>query len=309
MDDAVGDRVEDIVGDRLDRRGHRVDGVDGADDGEPLLRALAVADADGPHVGDRGEVLPDLAGEAGLGELLAEDRVGLADGLEAVAGDLAEATDAEARAREGLAEDHVLGEAEAEADDADLVLVKELEGLDELEGHALGKAADVVVGLDAVALDDVGVDRPLGEEGDALALAGLFVEDLDELAADDLPLLLRGGDALEETEEAVGRVDVDEVGVELLLEDLDDLLALALAHQAVVDVDADQLFADDLDEEGRDDGGVDAAGEGEEDLLVTDLGANGGDLFVDEGGGQFGGGDPFHVFRAFLCHVKNLQYG
>ena len=34
VNDAGGNRVEDVVGDRLDRGGHRVAGVDRADDGE-----------------------------------------------------------------------------------------------------------------------------------------------------------------------------------------------------------------------------------------------------------------------------------
>ena len=71
-------------------------------------------------------------------------------------------------------------------------------------------------------------------------LAGLLLEHADELGADDLALGLGLGYAVELAEEAVGGVDVDEVGVELVLEDVDDLLALALAHEAVVHVDADR---------------------------------------------------------------------
>ena len=107
-------------------------------------------------------------------------------------------------------------------------------------------------------------------------------EDADEFGADDLALLLGVGDAGELAEEAVGGVDVDEVGAELLAEDADDLLGLALAEEAVVDVDTGELLADGADEEGRDDGAVDAAGEGEEHLLVADLGADGLDLVGDE---------------------------
>ena len=70
-----------------------------------------------------------------------------------------------------------------------------------------------MVGLDAlVALDDVGVDRALAEEVDALELGGLFFKDVDELLADDLALALGLRNARELIEEAVGRVHVGEIG-------------------------------------------------------------------------------------------------
>ena len=63
---------------------------------------------------DGGVLPPDLARKAGVGDLLAEDGVGLAEGLEAVAGDGAEAVGpAQAGAGEGLALDHVLEEGRA----------------------------------------------------------------------------------------------------------------------------------------------------------------------------------------------------
>ena len=83
------------------------------------------------------------------------------------------------------------------------------------ELQVVGQPADVVVRLDvrragaAAGLDDVGVERALHEELDALAvgrgvgddLAPGGLEDADELAADDLALLLGVGDAGERVEE------------------------------------------------------------------------------------------------------------
>ncbi len=69
-----------------------------------------------------------------------------------------------------------------------------------LEVHGVGQAADVVVALDdgglaaQTALDHVGVDGALCEEIDLADLLGLFLEDADELLADDLALALRLGD-------------------------------------------------------------------------------------------------------------------
>ena len=122
----------------------------------------------------------------------------------------------------------------------------------------------------------------LGEKVDAVELSGLLLEDADELRADDLALLLRLTDAGELVEEAVDRIHIDQVRAELMAEHLHHLLGLALAQEAVVDVHAGQLAADGADEERRDDGGIDAAGEREQHLLVADLTANQLNLVVDE---------------------------
>ena len=74
-DDALGDVVEERVGDLLDGGSHCIAGVDGTDDDGPVPRALVVADTSGLVVGHNGEVLPYFALEAVLGKLLAEDGV------------------------------------------------------------------------------------------------------------------------------------------------------------------------------------------------------------------------------------------
>ena len=153
-----------------------------------------------------------------------------------------------------------------------------------------------MVGLDAVGFQNVGIDGTLGQEGDAVQLAGFFFKHADELAADDLALLFGVGHAGQLIQEAVRGVHVDQVRLHLLAEDLDDLFGLALAEQAMVDVDAGELLADGTDQQSRDDRGVHAAGEGEQDLLVTDLLAQSGELLLDEGLGQSRGVDALHGF-------------
>ena len=157
-----------------------------------------------------------------------------------------------------------------------------------------------MVGLHGAALQDVGVDRSLGEEVDALLLPGLLLEDADELRSDDLPLLLGLRDALQLGEEAVDGVDVDEVGVHLVAEDLHHLLGLPLPEETVVDMDADQVLSDGADEERGDHGGVDTSAECQEDLSVPDLGLDLGHLLLYEGVGELGRGDPLHVVRTFV---------
>ena len=59
-----------------------------------------------------------------------------------------------------------------------------------------------------------------------------------------------------------------EVHAHVALEGVDDLLGLAEAHESVVDVDAGELVADGAVDEGGGDGGIDAAGESADDVVV-----------------------------------------
>ena len=127
------------------------------------------------------------------------------------------------------------------------------------------------MGLDRAALQDVGVDGALGEELDAVELAGLFFKHADELGADDLALAFRLGHAGQLVQEAVHRIHINQIGVHLIAEDLDDLLGLALAQQAVVHMHAHELLAHSLDEQSRHNGGINAARQGQQHLLVADL--------------------------------------
>ena len=137
-EDAVGDLVQQSIGDLFDGGRGGVDRVHRAQNHGPVKGALAVLDAGALEIGNDGEVLPDLALKAVVRELFAEDRVGFSQRLETVAGDRAEAADAESRARERLAIYHVVGQAERLADDSYLVLIEELHGLDELEPEVFG---------------------------------------------------------------------------------------------------------------------------------------------------------------------------
>ena len=129
---------------------------------------------------------------------------------------LAEDAHAEAGPGERMALDHLGGQAEGQAELAHFVLEQVAQRLEQLQAQFGRQAADVVVALDGHGLlglappDSMtsGIDRALRQEGRALvaAVAGLEprrlgLEHLDELAADDLALLLRVGDAGELAEE------------------------------------------------------------------------------------------------------------
>ena len=279
--------------------GTAANGITGSIDLGPT-GSPGTADTDGPEVGDDGEVLPDLALEPVGGELLAEDRIGLPDHLEPVAGDRSETADAQPGAGERLAVDHRVGQTEGLPDHTDLILEEELHRLHELEFQILREASDVVVGLHGAALEDVGVDGPLCEEVDTLLFPGLLLEHADELRSDDLPLLFGLGDALQLREEAVDGVDVHEVGVHLVAEHLHHLLRLPLPEEPVVDVHAHQVLPYGAYEQGGDHGGVHTSAECQQHLPVADLGPDLRYLLVDEGVGELGGGDPHHVVRTFV---------
>ena len=88
----------------------------------------------------------------------------------------------------------------------------------------------------------------------------------------------------EPREEAVLGVDRDQRDLEVVAERGDDLLALVLAHQAVVDEHARQLVADRAVHEQRGHRRVDPAGEPADHAAVADLGADLLDLLLDDRG-------------------------
>ena len=191
-----------------------------------------------------------------------------------------------------------LGHAELEADLAHLVLEQHPQRLDQLELQVVRQAADVVVALDvrragaAAGLDHVGVERALHEELDRVPLgvggaddvARRLLEDADELAADDLALLLGVGDPVERGEELLAGVDDDQVDAGRRDELLLDLLGLTGPQQPVVDEHAGQLVADGALHQRGGHGGVDTTGQGAQHPALADLLADRGDLVLDHVG-------------------------
>ena len=177
-----------------------------------------------------------------------------------------------------------------------------------------GQAADVVVRLDrrgdalgAARLDHVGVERSLHEPADVAEPPRLLLEDADELAADDLALLLRLLDSVEQLEEPVLSLHVDERDVEVLAERLDHLLGLVLAQQSVVDEDARELLADRLVHEQRRHGRVDAARQRAQDALMPDLCADPRHLLLDHRGRRPAGRRLGRAVEEVLQHVHAVR--
>ena len=158
-----------------------------------------------------------------------------------------------------------------------------------------------MVSFDADALCNIRIDGTLRQEGDAILLAGFFLKDTDKLGTDDLALLLRIADTGQLVQEAVDRIHVDQVGFHLVAENFDNLFGFTFAEQAVVDMHADQLLADGLDQQGGDNRTVHTAGKSQKNLFVTNLFPDCFHLLGDERLGERGSRNPFHAFGPFVA--------
>src|SRR4051812_16887722 len=124
VDHAGGDLLEEVVRQTRPVRGHRVVGGDRADHDDVAVRAPVALYAYRTQVArQHAERLPELAVQAGVADLLLQDRVGIAQQLQALPGDLAaDDPDREAGTGERLAPDELLRKPELQADLTHLVL-------------------------------------------------------------------------------------------------------------------------------------------------------------------------------------------
>src|SRR5690606_1175108 len=156
VDDAVGDLLQQLVGQVRPAGGHEVDGFHGAQGDDPGVAAAVADHADRLDRLEDHEGLADLVVPVEVAQFLDEDVVGATQQVGVFLLHLAEDAHAQARTWEGVAVDHVVGQAQLEADLAHLVLEQLTQRLDQLEVHLLGQTADVVVALDDVGLAGLG---------------------------------------------------------------------------------------------------------------------------------------------------------
>ena len=129
----------------------------------------------------------------------------------------------------------------------------------------------------------------------------------DEFLADDLTLALGVGNTGQQTQEMVGSVNIDQVGIQTILEHLDDTLGLVLTHETVVDMDADQLLTDGFDQQSGNDRRVNTAGKSQQNLLVANLLTDQLDLLIDKGICQLEIGDTSHRLGTDIRHIGSLH--
>ena len=274
---AVGDGGKDVVGNSGPVGGHEIVGGDGADGQEVVVGSVVAHDAHSADAGEDAEELGHLALIAVLGHFIPENPVGLLEDLHLLGGDFTDDAHAQTGTGEGLPPDQLMGNAQLLAYPADLILKEARQRLNDVqELYVVGHFDLVVVGLDLIGvalagLDAVGIDGTLGKESILTALAAdLVPEYLIELGADDLPLLLRVGNALEAGQEVLLAIDPDEMHVKEAGEGLLYEVALVLAHEALVHKDAGQLVTHSPADQARSHGGIHAAGQAENDLLIAD---------------------------------------
>ena len=293
--------LEKRKGDVLHSGGHGVYRIDGTDDDRPVKGALVIPDAHAFEVGHNGEILPHLALQAVLGKLLPQNGVGFPNCLQTIPGNGTQAAHTKAGAGEGLTENHIVWQTQRLAHYTHLVLEEEAHRLHQLKLEIFRQTTHVVMRLHTAALENIRIDGALRQEFNSLQLARLFLEDTDKLCADNLALLLRFGYALQLRKEAIHSVHIDEVGIHLITEDLDDLFRLTFAQQAVIHMHTDQLFSDGADQQRRHNRGIYAAAECQQHLLIPDLGTDFFDLLGDELLRQRLGGDTLHVLGTFVA--------
>ena len=277
--------------------GHEVHGLYRAQGHDPGVATAVAYHTHRFHRLEHHERLAGLVVPVGLAQFFDEDVIGATQDVGVLLLHFTEDTHAQARARERVAVDHVVRQAQFQADLAHFVLEQFAQRLDQLEVHFLRQATDVVVRLDHVSLaalgasrlDHVGVDGALGQELDVFQLAGLGIEHVDEGAADDLALLLRVGFTGQVVEELLLGVGTDHLDAHVLLEHGHHLVAFVQAQQAVVDEYAGQLVADGAVQKRGDHRGVDTTGQAQQDVGRAHLRPNlGNGVFDDVGRGPQG---------------------
>ena len=113
------------------------------------------------------------------------------------------------------------------------------------------------------AFDHVRIQRALGQPVDILALCQLldfFIERINELIANDFPLLFRIRYPLELIQEFLRRINLRQIQLHIPAERFHDALRFPFAKQTMIDEHAVQLRSDRLVQQRRYNRGIHPAG-------------------------------------------------
>ena len=116
-----------------------------------------------------------------------------------------------------------------------------------------------LAGLGAGRLDNIGVNRPLRQKLRAFQRVGLFLENLNKQAADDLSFLFRILDPGQRTQKTLTRVDADHAHAHVTGEGSHDLITFFISQQTGVHEYTGQLFTYGLVQQCRHHAGIYAA--------------------------------------------------
>ena len=131
--DAVGNMMEEGIGNLLDSSRHSVGSVYGSDDCRPAFVTAFVFYTYALDIGNDNKILPNLAFKSVLCKFFAENSVCLSECVETVTGDCAETSYAKSGTREGLTVNHCVRKTECLSNNSYLVLEEKLDGLNELK--------------------------------------------------------------------------------------------------------------------------------------------------------------------------------
>ena len=162
--------------------------------------------------------------------------------------------------------------------------------LQQLQVQRVGQAADVVVRLDGVRLlglcagrfDHVRIDRALGQP---FRIRGVFAASRWNTSTNSRPMILRLASGSVTPASVRGTRHVASTWMtltpQMLGEGFHHLCGLVQPQQAGIDEYAGQLLADGAMDERRGDGGIDAAGQAENDFFLADCSTDARDRLVD----------------------------
>src|SRR5664280_276889 len=291
--DAAGDGLQHLVWQGDPVGGHAVFGVHRANGDCVRVGAHVTHHAYRHYRQEHRERLPDLVVHSGALDFADDNVVGFLQQGPALGSHLAQDAHRQSRPGKRLTLQDLFRHAQVAADLAHFVLEQVFEWLDQLELHEVGQAADIVMALDGLRrpahrarLDHVGIQRALHQPIDfavqLLDAVRLFLEDRDELVADDLALLLRLADAGQLAEEAFAGVHRVNIEAEFLAQVLLHGDELVLPQHTIVDEDAGQLIANRAMHQFGCNRGIHAARQTANHAALTDRLANAGDGLFDE---------------------------
>ena len=226
--------------------GHEVAGADRTNCNNIFVCAEIAHNSHAACVGHDRKVL--IGTHAATSYFLANDRIGFAQDIELLLSHLAYDTYRKSGTREGLTPHELFGQSEKYTEAAYLILEQETERLDNALKAEIGrKSADIVVALDdrrlvlASRLNNIrDISTPCARNSGEPCFFASSSKVRANSGADHLALLLGVGNARELGYESVLCVNVNKIKI-ASLKCLTYLLGLALAHESVVNINANEL--------------------------------------------------------------------
>ena len=186
--------------------------------------------------------------------------------METVACDSSKTSYTKSGTREGLTVNHCMRKTQCLSHNSDLILKEQLYRLNKAELKIIGKTSHIMMGFYSLlalcrldAFENVGIDSTLSEIFNAFELSRFISKDIYKFCADYLSLFFGVAYTRKKIKKTICCVNIDKICIKLFSEYLYNIFGFILAHKAVVNMNADELFAYSLDEQSGNNRGVNAA--------------------------------------------------